>query len=123
MVGEDDGLAGVVIRNQERLEKVLQQLKQTTNAPEKRLHFIAADVDDLLSYHWDSQELLRLETMVAVGVSAIETYLDTTPRFPKETETLIQETLNQLRRKDLSADEKMPLFQKIAASLKQAQDT
>src|SRR5260370_12920103 len=47
-VAEDDGLSGLFIHNQERLEKILQQLKQTTNAPEKRLHFIAADVDDLL---------------------------------------------------------------------------
>lgn len=62
-MAEDDGLSSLFVHNQERLEKILQQLEQKTEPPEKRLHFIAEAVGNLHNHHWSSHELVRSETL------------------------------------------------------------
>jgi len=119
-MAEGDRLSSLFVHNQERLEKILQQLNQKTESPEQRLRSIAEVVNDLHDHHpWSSEERILSETLVAVGNSVIETYLATKPQLSEQAETLVQEVLQQLQRKDISADEKLDFFERIAPSLNQ----
>jgi hypothetical protein len=118
-IAEDDGLSSLFVHNQERLEMIRQQLKQTSESPEKRLNSIAEAVGDLHGHHWSSQELIPSELLVTVGRLVIEAYLETKPQFSEEVERLVQETLQQLRQQDISIDEKLHLFQRIIMVLRQ----
>jgi hypothetical protein len=117
-MAEDDRLSALFVHNQERLDKILQQLNQKIESPEQRLHSITGIVNDLHDHHpWSSEERILSETLVAVGNSVIETYLATKPQLSEQAETSVQEVLQQLQRKDISADEKLDFFERITPSL------
>ncbi|EFH81075.1 HEPN domain-containing protein [Ktedonobacter racemifer] len=119
-MAEDDRLSSLFVHNQERLSKILRLLNQKTQLPEQRLHSIAEVVNDLHDHHpWSSEDRILSETLVAVGNSVIQTYLATKPQLSEQAETLVQEVLQQLQRKDISADEKLDFFERIAPTLSQ----
>jgi hypothetical protein len=121
-MAEEDGLSALFVSNQERLEKICKQLEQTNETPQNRLHSIAKDVGDLHEHWLASENLVRSETLVAAGRLVVESYLATKPKLSKEGETKVQDVLQRLKQKDVSADEKLHLFEGLATALGQEQE-
>lgn len=122
-IAEKGGLSpAFFINNQERLLKICRQLGEAKESPVKLLLGISKDVLELETYHWESESLVETKTLVDAGRLALETYLATKPNLSEEAETVINSTLQQLRQKNGSEDEKLELFQRIVAIISQVQD-
>ena len=119
-IAEKGGLSpAFFISNEERLRKVCRQLGEAKEAPEKLLQSIAKDVFELQTYHWESEKLVESKTLIDAGRLALETYLATNPKLSEEAEVSIITTLQKLKQKNVSDDEKLELFEGFAAIISQ----
>jgi hypothetical protein len=122
-IAEKGGLSpAFFINNEERLLKICRQLGEAKETPEKLLQSISKDVFELQTYHWESEKLVESKTLIDAGRLALETYLATNPALAEEAEASINTILKKLKRKNVSEDEKLELFEGLAAVISQVQE-
>lgn len=120
-LADEDGLAPLFVSNQERLVKICERLRQTTETPEKRLRSIAKEVSELHEHWYASEKLVQLETLTAAGKLVVETYAETKPQLTQEADIMVREVLQRLKRNDISAIEKLQSLEGFTTALSQRQ--
>ena len=114
-LSERAGLQSLLFHNQERLEAICTCLRRDDLTPEQKLLSVARDVRDLQEFWLESEELTRLETVVATGKLLVQTYLETKPQLPEEVLRLMEAIVQQ--KGDASEDAELEKFRNLASRL------
>src|SRR5579883_339057 len=117
-LAEESKLSSLFVHNQERLERICRLMGQTTDAPEKRIFAIKQDVDELHEHWWPSENQVQSETLVAAGKLAIQAFQHIKPMLSDEEEIAIQEVLRLLQTREMSANKKLHLFERLTPLLR-----
>jgi hypothetical protein len=118
-IAETSDLQSLFIHNKERLEKICQQLRQSTEKPEKRLRSVSKDIHDLVEYRGGSAQHVKLETVIGAGKLILQTYLDTNPQLPEDVampmRTILQQNASPI-------EEKLKRYEQLATTMRSQQN-
>lgn len=84
LFAEHAHLASLFVTNQERLEGVCSRLAPHRSSPEDRLRSVEPIVGELHQYWLESEQHVKLETVIGAGKRILDTYLETAPKLPEE---------------------------------------